>query len=366
MIFQKPRKLPHGRELLRTNHFSLIYLGGGTLHYSYVTKKKLIYGNIELNQNRYKIIPLLLLTIIISSSLFIMSNPSKAVNHPDSDELIIFSDEEAVEEDERDVRAKKGDDKFLEETEEKKKNLLKVDRNTPKFKSYYAHSGETIEEIAARYKVSPDIISKKSNHPITAPLKDKQIVFIPEKPGILYKFKLGDTLASIASFYKVSIDDIIRENELDGPDIFSVGQKIFLPGAVIPDPPPVWFRPVPSGVITSGYGWRTYPRTQFHEAWDLKASYEPVFAARSGRVIYSGWMGGYGNVVILEHTSELKTLYAHNSRLYVREGEYVQGGKPISKSGCTGFCFGAHLHFEVIKNGNSVNPKTYIKGFYPR
>jgi LysM repeat protein len=366
MIFRKPRKLPHGKEIFRTKNFSLIYLEGGTLHYSYVTKKKLVYGNIELTQNKYKILPLFALAALVSTYLFFISNPSRAaLQEPLGNGLVLYNsenpDEEAL-----DAIAKRGDEEYLRETEEKKKGILKIDRETPKFKTYYAHAGETIEEIAARYKVSSALVSKQSNYSETTPLKENQMVFLPEKPGIIYKFKIGDSLASIASLYKVSIDDIIRENDLLNPDIFEVGQKLFLPGAVLPDPSPVWYRPVPSGVITSGYGWRTYPKEQFHEAWDLKAVFEPVYAARSGRVIYSGWMGGYGNVVILEHSSELKTLYAHNSKLYVREGEYIQGGKVISKSGCTGYCFGAHLHFEVIKNGNSIDPKAYIKGFYPK
>ena len=148
--------------------------------------------------------------------------------------------------------------------------------------------------------------------------------------------------------------------------MFKVGQKIFLPGAEVPEPPPIWVAPVSSRVITSGFGWRNYPREQFHQAWDLKANYETVYAARSGKVTYSGWLGGYGNAIIIEHTKEIKTLYGHNSKLLVREGEYIQGGKPISRSGCTGYCFGPHLHFEVIRNGENIDPKHYFKpmGFY--
>ena len=83
-------------------------------------------------------------------------------------------------------------------------------------------------------------------------------------------------------------------------------------------------------------------------AIDLRANYEPVYSARKGRVIYSGWMGGYGNVVMIQHDDSYQSLYAHNSRLYVRSGDYISGGKVISKSGCTGYCFGPHLHFEII------------------
>jgi murein DD-endopeptidase MepM/ murein hydrolase activator NlpD len=361
MTFKKPRKLNHGKEIIHTENFTLIYLGNGNLHYSYIAGKKLIYGDINLYTLHYKLIPigLFFLSFWIYFSFFSKADASRGAD-PNLFRASI-SEEERL-----DNEAKHADDKYLRETEEKKKQILKSDHTVLTFKTYIAEDGETIKEIAERYKVAASIIATHSKLKENIELKKGQKVLIPEKPGIVYRLKAGDSIARIASSYKISVDDIIRENSLPDGDIFPVGKKLFLPGAVLPDPPPMWYKPVPSGVITSNFGWRTYPSYQFHEAWDLKANYEPVYAARAGRVSYSGWMGGYGNVVIIEHTNDLKTLYAHNSKVYVREGDYITGGKIISKSGCTGYCFGAHLHFEVIKNGNSVNPKTYIKGFYPR
>jgi LysM repeat protein len=363
-MFQKPRKLAHGREILRTENFTLIYLGAGNLHYSYATKKRLIYGHFNLKRIHFKLIPIFAVSIAVITYLF-FSPPTDSM--PESEFPIQTITPKEIEEN-KDKEAKKGDENYLKQTEEQKQAILKSrsDTGTIRLKTYYVQPGETIEEIAARFRSTPEMIANHSKIRVDSVLAAGQPLTVPEKQGLLYKFKSGDTLAKIASTYKVSIDEVLEENNIEGVDFFSIGQKLFLPGAVLPDPPPVWYKPVASGVITSGFGWRTFPRFQFHEAWDLKANYEPVRAARSGKVIYSGWMGGYGNCIIIEHTAELKSLYAHNSKLFVREGEYVQGGKVISRSGCTGYCFGAHLHFEIIRNGVSVNPKMYIKGFYPK
>jgi murein DD-endopeptidase MepM/ murein hydrolase activator NlpD len=365
MIFQKPRKLPHGKELIRTENFTLIYLGSGNLHYSYLSDKGLVYGHINLKKLPLRIIPILAIAGATLAYLF-LSYPTTAMIEPEKHSKLVSGMPSLPSEEDQDKEAKNADEDYLKKTEEQRLSIIKGTSSSGiRLKTYYVKPGESLEEIAARFRTTPQIIAMHSKIQINSDLFDGQVLTVPEKQGILYKLKSGDTLAKVASTYKVSIEEVLLENHLEDPDLFPVGQKLFLPGAVLPDPPPIWYKPVASGVITSGFGWRTFPRFQFHEAWDLKANYEPVKAARSGKVIYSGWMGGYGNVVIIEHTSELKTLYAHNSKLFVREGEYVLGGKVISRSGCTGYCFGAHLHFEVIKNGTSVNPKTYIKGFYP-
>ena len=367
MFFLKPRKLPHGKEILRTQNFSLIYLGHGNFHYSYTSNKRLIYGDIDFTQRKYKIYPLVILAVGVAGMLFWGNTEINSKNSQSQKKIDVFA-KEAVESenDERDRIAKEADESYLRETEFKKKNLFLSDGVN--FKTIYARNGETVKEIATRYKVSVALVSSKSNLPENLELREGTPIFIPEKKGIIHKFNTGDTLAKIASGYKVSIEDILIENNLESADIFKVGDKIFLPGAEVPEPPPTWYAPVSSRVITSGFGFRSFPREQLHEAWDLKANYENVYAVRSGKITYSGWLGGYGNTIIIEHTPEIKTLYAHNSRLFVREGEYIQGGKPISKSGCTGYCFGPHLHFEIIRNGVSIDPRYYLKtmGFYTR
>ncbi|HZG37590.1 MAG TPA: M23 family metallopeptidase, partial [Nodosilinea sp.] len=84
------------------------------------------------------------------------------------------------------------------------------------------------------------------------------------------------------------------------------------------------------------------------------------YAADSGRVIFSGWYGGYGQTVIVDHGDGLSTLYAHASRLMVNEGQAVQQGQAIAAVGSTGLSTGPHLHFEVRQNGNPVNPAGYL------
>lgn len=277
---------------------------------------------------------------------------------------------EVTENDQEDLKAKKGDEKFLEESEKAKLTILMANEiksasdKKKQFKvvTYKVKRNETLSEIATRYKVSMESIAGSSNINLEETLYPGQILQIPNKQGLLYKFKAGDTVAKVASLYKVNLDEILEENKLDDLDILRPGQKVFLPGAVIPDPAPKWVVPVSSHVVTSNYGWRTFPQHKFHEALDLKANYEAVMAARNGKVVFSGWMGGYGNAIVIEHNDDFKTLYAHNSRLNVKRGDYVVAGKKIATSGCTGYCFGPHLHFEVIHKGKSVNPGKYLKG----
>lgn len=128
------------------------------------------------------------------------------------------------------------------------------------------------------------------------------------------------------------------------------------------------FAPV-SGQLTSHFGWRVDPITgsqRFHGGIDLAAaSGTPVYAPQAGLVMFSGYYGGYGNVVVLSHGNSLFTLYGHNSQLLVRPGDAVYRGQVISKVGSTGRSTGPHLHFEVHHNGQYVNPVTYLSYLQP-
>ncbi len=135
----------------------------------------------------------------------------------------------------------------------------------------------------------------------------------------------------------------------------------------------VFIRPV-IGAVTSGFGWRRHPifgSRRFHSGVDIAGpNRAPIKASNSGKVIHSGWYGGYGKVVIINHGilaegtykgKKVSTLYAHMSRTDVEVGNYVKKGQVIGYEGSTGYSTGPHLHFEVRIDGKPTNPLSFIK-----
>lgn len=112
------------------------------------------------------------------------------------------------------------------------------------------------------------------------------------------------------------------------------------------------------GTITSGFG----PRWgRMHEGLDIAgASGTPIAAAKAGTVIFAGWSGGYGNMVVLDHGGGLSTAYPHLSSISVSVGQGVGQGSVVGGMGTTGNSTGVHLHFEVRVGGAAVNPLGYL------
>ena len=112
-----------------------------------------------------------------------------------------------------------------------------------------------------------------------------------------------------------------------------------------------------NGPVTSPFGMRW---GRMHEGIDIGVGYgTPIHAAASGTVVFSGWMDGYGNFVIIDHGGGVATAYGHQSSIAVGGGTVSQG-QVIGYVGCTGHCFGPHLHFEVRVNGSPVDPMGYL------
>jgi murein DD-endopeptidase MepM/ murein hydrolase activator NlpD len=147
-----------------------------------------------------------------------------------------------------------------------------------------------------------------------------------------------------------SLEKIIRDLQSSNP-----GKKA-VTGAFI------W--PVQSR-ISSDYGMRIHPilkTKRMHTGIDLPAAKgTTIKAAQSGSVIYSGWMGAYGQVVVLDHGGGISTMYAHQSSISVSLGQEVKQGSKVGAVGSTGWSTGPHLHFEVRVNGSPVNPHNYLK-----
>lgn len=115
------------------------------------------------------------------------------------------------------------------------------------------------------------------------------------------------------------------------------------------------------GNISSRYGARESIRNHTHKGLDIAATIgTPIKAVADGKVTYSGTMGGYGKLIIIDHGNGIETYYGHCSKLYAKVGEQVTAGDLIAEVGNTGNSTGPHLHFEIRQNGVYVNPTNYL------
>lgn len=288
-------------------------------------------------------------------------------------------------------------DKKIDKKDDKKKEksfdiekLKKKDKRWHLSK-YTIKKNDNIWKIAKKFNVNYKLIIMANEIDNPDLLKPGKTIMVPNKNGVLYQVKKGESLYVIARQYNVSPDRIIKHNELKNANKVLSGQKIFIPDAVevIKKNPGDVLRDNKSiaknnvtgnnksnnvklsllwpiqGKITSGFGTRKNPfgkGKQFHCGLDI--SCEPgttVKAALDGTVIFSGWKDGYGNVIILKHDKGYITVYGHNSNNIVQEGDLVEKGQEIAKSGMTGSVTGAHLHFEIRKYLTPLNPLLYFK-----
>ena len=205
-------------------------------------------------------------------------------------------------------------------------------------------------------------------------IRPGQSIKVPNQRGILHKVVKDESLEEIAIRYQVSLEKIIESNGMLDPDTIYAGTELFIPDAKINEsfrkrliPPPYkpkFVKPT-SGRLTSGFGYRIHPilkKRRMHKGIDIVARYgSNVKAATGGIITYSGQMGSYGNLVVIDHQNGFETRYAHNSRLKVKKGEKVRQGQTIALVGNTGRSNGTHLHFEIWKNGEAIDPAHYLK-----
>jgi len=200
--------------------------------------------------------------------------------------------------------------------------------------------------------------------------------YAPDEVGVWYRVQPGDTVDSIGKQYSVKLFDLLKRNEIIDPEDLSTEMLIFIPGvkSQVKNPAEVRFPKMArrdpvmrsgkrfiwpaKGTISSGFGRR---HGRMHEGVDITADGgNKIIAAGSGVVEFSGKMRGYGNVVVINHGRGVKTLYAHNARNFVRQGQRVRQGQKVAKLGNTGHSTGPHLHFEVKINDKPKNPLGYL------
>jgi len=242
--------------------------------------------------------------------------------------------------------------------------------------------GDSLWRIGRAYDVTPAAIAAASGIDVNAVLQPGDRLTIPgvyasnaQASGDVGGYTAptitvdpGDTLWEIARRYDTTVEALMTANSLQSANL-SIGQRLRIVGeggapaiaaAVTPSPAiasntMVW--PL-RGAITSRFGWRslTVGGTNMHYGLDIDGNTgDPIVSATAGTVVFSGWSGGYGQVVIVESGGH-EYYYAHCSELLVSVGDPVAPGDLIARVGATGRVTGSHLHFEVRVDGNPIDP----------
>lgn len=213
------------------------------------------------------------------------------------------------------------------------------------------------------------------------------------RTGVYYRVRPGETLAQVAQKYRVELQDLAEVNNIENLEELKSGRSIYIPGVT----PSSFGRlieserrksghisvrksserklastmPIPTievdhgrfrwpleGELSSGYGVR---RGRRHDGVDIRAKIgTPVAVAADGEVVFAKRMRGYGNLVLVKHDDDFFTVYAHNSANLVKTGKKVKKGEIIAKVGRTGRATGPHLHFEVREGSKSRNPLFFL------
>ncbi len=240
---------------------------------------------------------------------------------------------------------------------------------------YVVQGGDTISTIAAKFGITTNTILWENNLSYYSTIRPGQTIKILPLTGITHKIKKGESLKNIANKYKADVNDIIEFNKLDSAEDIQIDQLVIVPDGVkktVVASPSYSVKNIfspPASISSSKLQWPTnsYRITQYyrwrHSGLDISnKTGQPAYAAETGKVEAAGWnRGGYGYYVIINHGGGLKTLYAHLSKISVKNGQNVSRGSVIGAVGSTGRSTGPHLHFEVRVNGIRVNPLGYIR-----
>jgi murein DD-endopeptidase MepM/ murein hydrolase activator NlpD len=233
------------------------------------------------------------------------------------------------------------------------------------YTNYKIQSGDMIGPLASTFGLNQDTLISLNGISNTRAIQVGKFLKVPNQDGVLHTIESDETLEKIAEKYEVNVSAITTANELFS-DEAKIGSSIFVPGAKLDYTKLqeingdlfVW--PVSSRRITSRYGYRISPISGargFHSGLDISGyTGLPVKAAMAGRVISAGYSAVFGNYVVISHHSNYRTLYGHMNVLRTKVGAYVKTGERIGDVGNTGQSTGSHLHFQVYKNGITVNP----------
>ncbi|EKV56658.1 putative metalloendopeptidase-like membrane protein [Brachyspira hampsonii 30446] len=239
-----------------------------------------------------------------------------------------------------------------------------------KYDEYIIEEGDNLTVISKKIGVNLDTLVSVNKMSNANRLRPGQKIVIPNRNGLLYTMKKNETIEDVAERYDVSLSRILNLNKISDTSSIEEGDDIFLPGAKytlderIDKFGQMFSIPTTITRISSVFGYRVHPITGVrtkHMGVDIPGRLNtPVYAARKGKVIFAGYSGGYGNLVIVRHDKGYTTYYAHLNSITTRSGATVGVGVMIGRMGSTGRSTGSHLHFEVRRNGVALNPADFI------
>lgn len=230
---------------------------------------------------------------------------------------------------------------------------------------YRTRSGDTLFGIASRVNLPYETIAILNGIESSDGLRENMVLLIPNQAGLFIPLKPLSELETLMYAFRIQSSEIegykitIRDHPREG-------DFVFIPHARFRPEERAYFLgilfrfPLPKGVITSGFGYRSSPftgRQTFHGGIDISAPEgTEVFSAREGRVIETGWDEIYGNFILILHEGGWQTLYGHLRKIFISLNQEVNSTIIIAEVGSTGLSTGPHLHFEIRKLGRVTDP----------
>ncbi|SHE97458.1 M23 family metallopeptidase [Desulforamulus putei] len=235
---------------------------------------------------------------------------------------------------------------------------------------YRVRPGDTLWSIAERSGISVGELAAVNRLSQEDVLAVGRTLTIPGREVCYHLVAGGETLSHIAGQYGISLQELMKANDITNPDLIRIGLRLTIPVEAAEPATAAsagqtgkiqiggWAWPV-AGEVTSLFGIRG---DRPHEGVDIGAvEGATIVAPEKGRVVWSAPRGTYGLTVILDHGNGIRSLYAHCSKLLVREGQQVDRNQPIAAVGNTGRSTGPHLHMEILRQGVPLDPLMFLK-----
>lgn len=241
-----------------------------------------------------------------------------------------------------------------------------------KIKYYEVKKGDTLWDIAYKHQVELATLQVMNNLNKNSILSIGQTLEIPYNRARVHTIGRGETMWDIAFKYEIEVNQIIKANPTKNPNALKIGDKLDIPDSIISRNLIAYQEPSRSlvgrtsqfmwpvvGTITSKYGWRS---SGFHHGLDIAGDRgAAIKAAAAGTVICTDYKSVYGKTVIIKHPDGYETWYAHLDSFAISNGNKIAKGQVIGAIGMTGNTTGPHVHFEIRKDAQTLDPLAFLR-----